>query len=376
MLRFSTIRRIACFGSVAVALAACTTVKQNPGHLSSNGHAGQQGQYDDHYGLPPTQRLARSGRSEIEVNPLAPQTYTVKKGDTLWDIAQMYLNTPWHWPEIWDKNQQIKNPHLIRPGDVLHFGYVRVDNKLVPRIRVEPRGSGATLTTIAPFLTWPRVLDEAAIRAAPYILASRDHQILMTPGETVYVRNLRNPRIGERYAVYHPKHPLHDPETGKLLGHQVTYGGYARIDKVDNVASATLLEVENIIREGDRLLPKLNEEASLRIPIQIPTHKIRGQIVDLYEAENISANYMILVLNRGKKAGIKPGYTLGVYKDGGIVTDKYQPYRGHARGLPKVKLPPHKVANAIVYNVMDNLSYALIVDSKREVSNGDKIGNP
>jgi len=381
MFRFATIRFIACVGSVAVILAACAPAKHNNDQLYINGKKatdGQISQYDDYYGLPPAQRPIRAGKSRIEVNPRAPKTYTVQKGDTLWDIAQKYLNTPWHWPEIWDKNQQIQNPHLIRPGDILHFGYVRDarTDKLVPRIRVETTGRGGPLTTIAPFLKWPRVMDEATIRAAPYILSSRDRQMLMTPSETIYIKNLQQARKGERYAIYHPGHPLHDPETGELLGHQVTYGGYARIDRVDTVTTGTLLEVENAVRNGDRLFPVKDIQANLRVPIQIPKHKVRARIVDLYEANFISANHMILVLNKGKKDGIKAGYTLGVYKDGDIVKDKYEPYRGHAKGTPEVRLPPAKVANAIVYNVMDNLSYALIMDSQREVKNGDKIGNP
>ena len=74
------------------------------------------------------------------LNPSHPDTYVVQKGDTLWDIAAMFLKDPWYWPEIWQINPQIENPHLIFPGDVLTLAYL--DN-CRPVVQVE-RGGGTT----------------------------------------------------------------------------------------------------------------------------------------------------------------------------------------------------------------------------------------
>lgn len=384
MLRFSHLLWAACVASTTVTLAGCMT--NSPAHKPALPNSTHQPNYDAYYGSPqPTNRLSFADRpdgSGIQINPSAPSTYVVQKGDTLWGIARKFLNTPSYWPEIWDKNQQVKNPHQIYPGDILYFSYSKEagngdPNKLVPRIRVEPKGlMGESLVTLAPFLEWPRIMSDEAIKNSPYLLASKDNESLIPPDATVYVKNLKQPRVGSRYAVYHPDKPIYDPETKALLGHQVVYSGYARVDRVDSISTATILEMNDAIRVGDRMLPVDSRHSELRAPIQLPHTKIRGQIAALYDAEYMGANCMIIAINRGKKQGIKPGYVVGVYTQGNVVEDQYASFRGNARNTPKVSLPPSKVGEAIVYSVHDHLSYALITESQREIKNGDKIGNP
>ena len=193
MLRFSHLLWAACVGSATLTTGCMTN---SPATKPAMSYSTNPTHYDAYYGMPPQRgRLSFADQptgSGIQVNPNAPTTYVVQKGDTLWGIARKFLNTPSYWPEIWDKNQQVKNPHQIYPGDILYFSYSKElgadgSNKLIPRIRVEPKGlTGESLVTLAPFLEWPRIMHDETIKNAPYLLAAKDGETLIPPGATVY----------------------------------------------------------------------------------------------------------------------------------------------------------------------------------------------
>ncbi|MGH8309009.1 MAG: LysM peptidoglycan-binding domain-containing protein, partial [Steroidobacteraceae bacterium] len=114
------------------------------------------------------------------LQPTAPKSYTVKRGDTLWDIASTFLRDPWYWPEVWYINPQVENPHLIYPGDVLALAFgadgrpqIRLQSggpaRLNPRLRTSPlEGPIQTIpySAIASFLSRPSVLEADEVRRA------------------------------------------------------------------------------------------------------------------------------------------------------------------------------------------------------------------
>jgi hypothetical protein len=353
--------------------------------------------YDSHYGMP--DRNTSGGyatqpkykKIHIPLKANAPSRYKVKKGDTMWDIANKFLKYPWFWPEIWDKNQRIKNPHLIYPGDLLYIYQTRKTTKkdgsiievLLPQIRVERTGSGKPLSSLAPFLAWPRVLDKATIEHAPYIVDGQDQHLLIENGQTVYIKKLHDRAIGKTYPVFRKNKPLYDPESRELLGYEVIYTADANITSgAGEITSATILNSKREVHTGDRLLKDINKKVVLDAPIMAPRHKIRATVLSLYEAEMISGTGMIIVLDCGIAEGIKPGHILGVYKPGKTVNDPYEKkevieYKYLKRKVSiKVDLPPERIATAVVYKVSKKLSYALITKSDHAVKKGYKIGNP
>src|SRR5688572_5379412 len=168
--------------------------------------------------------LAQERESRLEVaavgqqpagpalNPRHPDTYVVQRGDTLWDIASMFLRDPWYWPEIWQINPQVENPHLIFPGDILSLAYlgdgrpvVNLERaplvtdaggggveRLSPRVRSTPLDEAIQTIpyeTIAAFLSRPRFIEKREIDDLPYIVAHREG-LIGSAGKDVYIRGL------------------------------------------------------------------------------------------------------------------------------------------------------------------------------------------
>ncbi|HEU0306658.1 MAG TPA: LysM peptidoglycan-binding domain-containing protein, partial [Lysobacter sp.] len=130
-----------------------------------------------------------------------PDTYTVKRGDTLWDIAGKFLKRPWLWPEIWQANPQIKNPHLIYPGDVISLAYLdRV--AVAPGPREEAPLTGVPLSQVEPFLKNLRVVDE--FEDLPYVVGLEEDRLRSSLHQVVYVRGLADATAGQRYAIVRP----------------------------------------------------------------------------------------------------------------------------------------------------------------------------
>jgi len=355
--------------------------------------------FDSYYGMPKKASQNSEYRPKIArvvTKPMfktnAPKRYVVKKGDTLWGISNKFLNNPAYWPEVWDKNQKVQNPHLIYPGDVLFIYQGRrnekvadgtIVEKLVPQMRVERTGSGKPISTLSPFLVWPRVLDQDTINNAPYIVDAQDANILIDRDQTVYIKNLADRHAGGEYAIFSVGDVISDPESGTEFGREVVYSGFLDIQQPAihaDVATGTIVETKREIHRGDRLLYIEDYTQSLDAMITIPSRKIRGSIISLFDADMITGQTQVITINKGARNGIKPGFTLGVYSPGKMVDD---PLEKAARknfyeptAAAKVAIPPARAATAIVYKVLNDISYAVITDSRYEVKNGYKIGNP
>ena len=187
------------------------------------------------------------------INSSAPKSYTVKRGDTLWGIANMFLRDPWLWPEIWYVNPRIENPHLIYPGDVLALAYgadgrpmLQVVSggaaRLDPRLRSSPLdGAIPTIpySAIAAFLSRPTVLSVEQVRHSPHVLIFREEHQAGGTGHEFYVRDL-NAAPNARFTVVHVGEPLHDPDTGRMMGYQGIYTATAVITRPGNPAKGLL----------------------------------------------------------------------------------------------------------------------------------------
>ena len=331
-----------------------------------------------------------------EVNPNAPKHYVVKRGDTLWGIASMYLKDPWLWPEVWVLNPQIPNPHLIYPGDTLALAYgangrpqVYVSQagalRLDPRLRSTPLDTSLPTipyTVIAAFLSRPTVMTSDEIRHAPYIVAMRDlHQVSGSDNE-VYVRHLSAPE-NARFAVVHVAGPLVDPDDGRVVGYEGIYTATALIERAGDPAKAVLIDPARETLAGDRLLSSDINDTPTTFTPRPPATQVRGQIIDVVGGTDLVGQFEVVVINRGKRHGLEPGSVLAVDQAGDVVRDLYRGGRqiGDTTGAgtsfaPKVRLPDERSGTMLVFKVFDRVSYGLILGAEDSIHTLDFVHNP
>src|ERR1700728_537832 len=213
-----------------------------------------------------------------ELKAGAPKNYVVRRGDTLWGIANTFLRDPWLWPEIWYINPDIHNPHRIYPGDSVRLalrGDGRTSLELVrggggggarlePMLRSSPlEGPIATIpyALIAAFLSRPGVLTGDEVKAAPYIVALRDNHQIAGSGHDLYVKKLQSD-AGARYSVMHIDEPLKDPQSGRQLGYVAIYTGTAQVTRPGNIAKVVLTDSARETLQGDVLVATDSSPAS------------------------------------------------------------------------------------------------------------------
>ena len=342
-------------------------------------------------------KAAQDGVALSELAPNAPDSYTVKTRDTLWDISKLFLKSPWRWPELWGMNRdQIRNPHLIYPGQILYLdktgGRARLrmgqavgggTDKLSPRIRSTELGAGSLPSIpfglIEPFLNEAVIFQTNELEAAPRIVATQEGRVILGRGDTAYVRGeLSN---GTDYRIFRQPKPLIDPTTKELLGYEAVYVGAAEYAKqgetrVDAAGKSEIVPatftVTNVRQEagvGDRLALVPTREYTNYAP-HAPQGPMDGQIVSLYGDALTAGQNQIVALNRGARDGMERGHVLALIRNGARVVDPTDP------GKPTIKLPDERHGLLFVFRVFDRMSYALILSVKNPVSPGDRFGQP
>lgn len=335
-----------------------------------------------------------------QVNPNAPLTYTVKRGDTLWGIASMYLRDPWDWPEVWYINPHIRNPHLIYPGDKLALGYdshgrpqVRLIEasalRLEPRLRSTPIAAAIPTipyAAIASFLSRPTVMTKSEANDAPHIVAFRDDHQIAGSGVIVYVSGLGSDPHG-RYSVIHVSDPLRDPDNGHTLGYLGIYTATALITQpaTHPAARAELIDTARETLRGDKLI-STDVQMPLDLVPRAPSTQVNGKIAWIVGDTGISdlaGQFDIVVINRGADAGLEPGNVLEVDKVGGVVRD-INDTKG-IKGLltdfgpafaPRVRLPDERAGTLLIFRTYPKVSFGLIVGASDTLQVGDVVHNP
>lgn len=335
--------------------------------------------------------MPRNGKGPVLADN-APDSYVVKKGDTLWGVAKVFLRDPWYWPEIWQVNPQIKNPHLIYPGDTLRLVFIDGRPQVVmlqrgdaarvqPRVRSQPLESAITTipyATVAAFMSKPSVLDGDQIKHAPYLLATRDLHVVMSEGDTLYARGFSNPaELGTHYNVVRVGDALVDPDDHRILGYDGIFTGSGHVTRQGDPTTLIMTESTRESRAGDKLIA-----GGVDVPLDFipsaPRVATNGRIIAVSNGVSVIGQYEVVVVNRGARDGLAPGNVLGVFDTGPIVRDTQKKgfFNLDHLGATKVALPSERSGTFMVFKTFDNISYGLIMEATNLIRVGDKVQNP
>lgn len=334
----------------------------------------------------------------VVLQPDYPQEYVVKKGDTLWDIATRFLRDPWRWPELWQSNPQVKNPHLIYPGDILTLVYIEgkptlqvqrgIEGepapkgrpapapelggvRLSPKIRVEELRQAVPtipLDAIGPFLTRPRVVTEDELEAAPYIVSSAGEHLIAGAGNRVYVRGISEYNT-TRYAVVRRGQVYRSPDDpNDILGYEAIPLADAQIERHGDPATLLLTRSNREVLNGDRLLPAEAKPYQANFMPRAPENKVSGRIIAVPGGLTQIGQFQVVVLNLGQQEKLRPGDVLAVYQTGDVIPDRV--------GGGTVKLPNERAGTLMVFRTFKRVSYALVMEATRAMHLLDTVQNP
>ncbi len=349
-----------------------------------------------------------SRADEVQLKPDHPERYTVVKGDTLWDISTRFLKSPWHWPKIWKINQEIKNPHLIYPGDVVVLRMVdgkpeltvlrketlpvlpsvatapeapaskegpaaAVDSrtvKLSPRVHSAPLEAAIPTippNAILPFLTRPLVVGENELEQAGYITTGLDDRIALGNGSQFYARGLKD-SDPDYYQIFRLGKVIRHPDTGELLAYEALYLGDARRLEPGDPSKLVVTEVKQEIIPTDRLLVAPKKASLPYYYPHAPKTQVEGRIVSALNAVAEIGAHTVVGLSLGTREGIEEGTVLRVMRHAGQAKDPVTRER--------YQLPDEESALVMVFRTYEKMSYALVMTATQPVHMLDAVITP
>ena len=369
--------------------------------------------------------ISAPAHAQLKLRPDAPQRYVVKPGDTLWGISKQYLYSPWQWPSLWGFNRsQVRNPHLIYPGQVLVLRYVNGRPVLglaqqggIPTIKLSPRvreiSSGYGISTlnidaVKLFTNHLQVIPVQDTLNAPTIVSGPETRVLYAKGDRVYAYGIDKPGT---YLSYRVNKYIRDPDTQKLLGQEVVFSGklstlaytssalanrseqdaaelpanehYTRLHplvKVPTKAAQPMVVEEAVseIRKGDYLFPMEDrKDNTFNFMPHAPAKRVEAKVVSIIDGINQSGALQTITFNKGLADGLDEGTVLSLYKKAKLVKPEREIKDGNSKTVIKyLTIPAEEVGLAMIYHASQDLSYALILESTTNISIGDIATEP
>ena len=300
--------------------------------------------------------------------------HAVAKGDTLWDVSDAYLGTPWVWPSIWRDNSDIQDPHLIHPGDKLWISpheMRRITDAEAAALLAG--GSPAALADGMSGAGGPERYRYSLIQTAGFVTGGAydgnativdsivdrvwfgDHDAVIIglgEGETA---------VGDQYEIFRKSSAVKDPETGLQIGWATIVLGWLEVQVVhEETATAMIRLSRGEISRGDHLLPRPTVNTDIDVAAR---PSVEGSVVHTPDSRMTMGSTDIVYLNRGAADGLEVGSPLEVFRRIGKATDEVQ--------REQKQLPDSVVGNLIVVSTTPDTATAVITKTSAEILRGD-----
>ena len=327
----------------------------------------------------PTSSVQSTQASGIAGEVIETETgiyYTVKKGDTLWDLSRKFADSPYRWPNLWSENPQIANPHRIYPGDriqlfrrddaAMHAGPARQETATPPPAAVTPSDMG--------YLAYASIDRVGFIRETPVSASGRIFKVqgihkMITTDDIVYIspENDQTLTLGQRYTVYRTKGPVRHIDSGQDLGVQHYILGTVEIVKTEpEYAIGRVIQAYLNIKKEDLLMPY--KRRSPKLAKTAPPPGIRGEVIMAEEHNKIIGDNVTAFIDKGENDGIKTGHTFKVFYQ-----DKE---RIHPQQPGETLLKPVSFGELVVLHTEATTSTVYITQAQQAIIPGARFSSP
>ena len=331
--------------------------------------------------------VANTDSQPLTVKDDAPKTYVVVKGDTLWDISAMYLDSPWLWPRLWQVNPEIDNPHLIYPGDKLSLVWINGQpvlslkpvKKLSPKARITEKKAVPTVAEglVMPYLKSDRLVDDETLENAAKVMGSSKGSKYLTAEDTLYISGKQ---AWTDWAIYRPVETFSRDDVSQQITALRLIAKGELIEASDEFSGLKITtQLQEIIRNDIALPVQALENGDFTAtfyPLPSPqgtSAKLLGNI----EGIRYSSINQLVVIDKGTSDELRQGSVFDlkedahpVYKDG----DDFAKDNGFLDS--KITLPQSKVGELLVIRPYKYFSLALITNSTKPINKEVSVVSP
>lgn len=306
--------------------------------------------------------------------------YTVKKGDTLWDISQRFNDTPWQWPDLWKENEQLPNPHWIYPGERIRL--FRKSDKhryqeqmksaptVTPQVAVQQPKAEPEVHFFYGRMSRIGFIRKPAVQPLGHIFSVIDNKKLISTGDIVYIGPPSTGAAhefapGSRFTVYRTLKPTPEKHSEKVIGTQHLLLGVVEVTQIEpQYAIAKVIDTFRAIHPGDLLMAY--KELSPEIIVSDSTPNIMGKLIASEEHAKLIGTGMVAFIDKGEVDNIRRGQQYTIY---------YQETK-EINGKKSVTLAPVDIGSLVVLHTEKTTSTVFITDASGKIAPGEKIRTP